>query len=280
MASVRIGYRRLYDSMGCSIANQQIINLVFPCGDHLQVEIYMGNKPKFGITVEAGHEDYIIPGEQSKIGNYAYHADATQSSYPRSFFTEIVCSHELEVTDDLFNAFYRDEQPATQELLRIAESHADEYQMVSDYFCGILGLRFHPQFIMKLLNENFVAFQNEKKGFNFASSASQILEDIQMNEAGIPIIEQFFPAIGKAERKEIQSSSEILSWLIRGWTERDTVSKFNALFIPIEMVLEGIQGEMPEDQRLQVEKLQILIGTYAGADEEKEALMSLLDRLV
>jgi hypothetical protein len=88
MASVRIGYRRLYDSMGCSIANQQTIHLVFPCGDHLQVERYMGNKPKFGITIEAGHEDYLIPGEQSKIGNYAYHADATQSSYPRSFFTE------------------------------------------------------------------------------------------------------------------------------------------------------------------------------------------------
>ena len=280
MASVRIGYRRLYDSMGCSIANQQIINLVFPCGDHLQVEIYMGNKPKFGITVEAGHEDYIIPGEQSKIGNYAYHADATQSSYPRSFFTEIVCTHELEVTDDLFNAFYRDEQPAIQELLRIAESHADEYQMVSNFFCGILGLRFHPQFIMKLLNENFVAFQNEKKGFNFASSASQILEDIQMNEAGIPFIEQFFPAIGKAERKEIQSSSEILSWLIRGWTERDTVSKFNALFIPIEMVLEGIQGEMPEDQRLQVEKLHTLISTYGGDEKEKKTLISFLDRLV
>jgi hypothetical protein len=280
MACVRIGYRRLYDSMGCSIANQQTIHLVFPCEDHLQVEIYMGNKPKFGITVEAGHEAYIIPGEQSKIGNYAYHADATQSPYPRSFFTEIICSHELEVTDDLFNAFYRDEQPAIQELLRIAESRADEYQMVSDFFSGILGLRFHPQFILKLLNENFVAFHNEKQGFNFASSAVQILEGIQVNEVGISIIEQFFPAIGKAERKVMQSSSEILSWLIRAWTERDIVSKFNALFIPIEMVLEGIQGEIPEDERLQMEKLHTLIGIYGRDDKEKEALISFLDKLV
>jgi len=280
MASVRIGYRRLYDSMGCSIVNQQTINLVFPCGDHLQAEIYMGNKPKFGITVETDHEEYVIPGEQSELGNYSYHADATQSSYPRSFFTEIVCSHDLEVTDDLFEAFYRDEQAAIQEFLRIAESHADEYQMVSDFLSGILGLRFHPQFVLKLLNENFVAFHNEKRGFNFAGSSVQILEGIQVNEAGIPIIEQFFPAIGNAERKVVQSSSKILSWLIRAWTERDIVSKFNALFIPIEMILEGIQGEMPEDQRLQVEKLQTLINTYGGDDKEKVALKLLLDRLV
>jgi hypothetical protein len=280
MASLRIGYRRLYDSMGCSIANRQTISLVFPCGDDLQAEIYIGNKPKFGITIETEHEEYVIQGEQSRIGHYTYHADATQSSYPRSCFTEIICSHELEVTDDLFNAFYRDEQPAIQELLRIAESHADEFRMIADFLSGILGLRFHPQFIMKLLNENFVAFHNEKQGYNFASSPVQILESIQVNEAGIPIIEQFFPAIGKAERKVVQSSSKILSWLVRAWTERDIVSKFNALFIPIEMILEGIQGEMPEDQRLQVEKLQTLIGTYGDDDKEKEALMSLLDRLV
>src|SRR6266436_3360552 len=104
MASVRIGYRRLYDSMGCSVAGQQTLNLVFPFGDHLQAEIYMGNKPKFGITVETGHEDYFIPvpGVQTNIGHYSYHLDATQSSYPRSFFIEIICSQIEEVSDELF----------------------------------------------------------------------------------------------------------------------------------------------------------------------------------
>ena len=280
MAFVRIGYRRLYDSMGCSIANHQTIHLEFPTGDDLHLEIYMGNKPKFGITVETEHQEYVIPGEQSKLGHYTYHSDATQSPYPRSFFTEIICSHDLEVTDELFDAFCRDEQPTVQELLRIAESRADEYNMAADFLGGILGLRFHPQFIMKLLNENFVAFHHEKQGYNFASSSVQILEAIQVTEAGIPIIEQFFPAIGRANRKVVQSSSKILSWLIRAWEERDIVSKFNALFIPLEMILEGVQGEMPEDQRQQVEKLQTLINTYGGEDKEKEALRTLLGRLV
>jgi hypothetical protein len=41
-----------------------------------------------------------------------------------------------------------------------------------------------------------------------------------------------------------------------------------------------IQGEIPEDERLQVEKLQNLIGTYGDDEKEKEALISFLDRLV
>src|SRR6266700_511688 len=105
MATVRIGYRRLYDSMGCSTANQEVIHLTFPFGEHLQVEIYIGDKPKFGIWTETGHEDYIIPGEQNIVGHYTYHRNATESPYPRKFFTEIVCSQQEEVTDDLFEAF-------------------------------------------------------------------------------------------------------------------------------------------------------------------------------
>jgi len=280
MASVRIGYRRLYDSMGCSIADQQTINLVFPFGDHLQAEIYMGNKPKFGITVETGHEDYLIPGTQTTFGHYSYHADATQSSYPRTFFTEIICSQVEEVSDELFEALYRDDMAAIQEILRIAETHADEYHMVADFLGGVIGLRFHPQFIIKLLNENLVAFHGEKRPYNHAGSPVQILEAIQLNQTGINIINLLLPEIGKAETKVAQKSSRILGWLIRAWAEKDIVSKFNALFIPLEMILERIQGEMPQDQRQQIETLQNLIDTYGGEDKEKEALKNLLDRLV
>lgn len=201
MPSVQVGYRRLYDSMGCSIANQQTINLVFPFRDHLQAEVYMGNKPKFGITVETGHEDYLIPGTQTTFGHYSYHADATQSSYPRTFFTEIICFRVEEVSDELFEAFYRDDIAAIQELLRIAETHTDEYHMVADFLGGVIGLRVHPQFIVKLLNENFVAFHDEKRPYYHAGSPVQILEAIQLNQTGMDIISQMFPELGKVEAK-------------------------------------------------------------------------------
>lgn len=60
MKTVRIGARRLYDAMGYSLYNQQPFSIVFLYGDHLQMEIYMGNKPKFGIAIETEHDEYII----------------------------------------------------------------------------------------------------------------------------------------------------------------------------------------------------------------------------
>ncbi len=185
MKTVRIGARRLYDSMGCSLFNQQSFNLVFPFADCLQMEIYIGNKPKFGIAIETEHDEYIIPGEQSRIGRYDYHADATQSSYPRNFFTELICSLEEGVSDELFTAFYENDQQANLELLRRAEAHKDDFKVAMDFICGVLGLRFHPQFIQELLNENFVAFHNEQRTYNGASSSMQLLERVQLNQTGI-----------------------------------------------------------------------------------------------
>ncbi len=280
MATVRIGYRRLYDSMGCSIANQETIHIIFPFGQHLQVEIYIGNKPKFGIWTETGHEDYLIPGTQATLGNYTYHGDATQSPYPRTFFTEISCSLIEEVTEELFEAFYRDDPVAGQELISRAKAHTDEFCMVADLLSGVIGLRFHPQFIIKLVSEGFIAFHDDKRSVDNASSPIRLLESIQLHQMGITVLRQLFPEIGKAENKVAKKGSQVLGWLIRAWAERDIISKFNALFIPLEMILEGIQGEMPEDQRRQVEKLQTLIDISGEENREKKALRRLLDRLV
>ena len=263
--------------MGCSIANQQQFNLIFPFGVHLQAEIYMGNKPKFGITVETEHDDYIIPGAQMRLGSFAYHADATQSAYPRNFFTEVICSQEEEVSDELFAAFYRNDQEASQELLKRAETHKDEFNTVMDYLCGVLGLRFHPQFIQELLNENFVAFHNEQRAYNHASSSAQLLDSVQLNQRGIDIISHMFPELGKMEAKEAQKRGKILGWLIRAWVERDIIAKFNALFIPLEMILDGVSGALSEDLSSHIQALQDFI--QAQGSEETERLTHSLKEL-
>ncbi len=280
MPNEKVGYRRLYDSMGCSIVNNQLFHLVFPLGQHLQVEVYMGAKPKFGILIEKDHDDYLIPGSKASIGQYSYHLDATESLYLRSFFTEIACLRELEVTADLSEAFHRNDPQASNELLQLVAKDEDEYRVVADLISGIIGLRFHPQFVMKLLNENFIALRETDHAITLPSSPIQTLEGIQLNTPGIDHMSHLFPAISSITDKQIRSTGKILGWLMRAWAEKDDVSKFNALFIPIEMILEGIKGEMPQDQREQIERLENLIDTYCGEDKEKEVLKGLLARLV
>jgi hypothetical protein len=54
MGKERIGYRRLYDAVACSLADCNEMHITFPMGD-LQIEVYLGPKPRLGITVSRTH---------------------------------------------------------------------------------------------------------------------------------------------------------------------------------------------------------------------------------
>ena len=56
MPIVKVGYQRFYNSLGCSIADNQTVDITFPLGEHFYGQIYMGANPKFGINVVTGAE--------------------------------------------------------------------------------------------------------------------------------------------------------------------------------------------------------------------------------
>lgn len=241
MPIAKVGYRRLYDSLGCSITNNKTLDIAFPLGEHFHGQVYMGAKPNFGISIVEGFDDYLIPGAMMQIRG-SYHADATESSYPRSFFTEITCIREVDVSVELTEAFNRNEEQANNELLQLVANDEKEYRLVTDFISGVIGLRYHPQFIIKLINENFVAFSEANRAITNFGPPFRQLESIEITDVGIDQMKQFLPAIGTVTDEQAQSCGKILGWLMRAWFEKDIVAKFNALFIPLEMILEGGRG--------------------------------------
>jgi hypothetical protein len=277
MPIIKVGYRRLYDSLGCSITDNRTVDIAFPLGEHYHGWVYMGPKPKFGINVVTGEEEYLIPGVPVQMHG-EYQADATQSSYPRSFFTEVTCIREVDVSVDLAAAFQRNEQQASNELLQLVADNEKEFRTLVDFLSGIIGLRYHPQFIIELINENFVAFSEANRAVTSFSRPFRQLESIQITDVGIDQMSQFFPAISTVADKQAQSCGRILGWLMCAWFEKDIVAKFNAMFIPLEMILEGVRGELSQDRRQQVEKIHELINTFGG--EHKEELQTFLNQLI
>lgn len=69
--------------------------------------------------------------------------------------------------------------------------------------------------------------------------------------------------------KVAKKSGKILGWLIRAWAERDTIAKFNALFIPLEMILDGVSGTLSEDLSSHIQALQDFIQAQAGEETER-----------
>ena len=105
MAIERVGYRRLYDAIDCSISGLDEIRIAFPFEDRFLVEIYIGPTPRFGISTEKNDDFYAHPGTETKK-NISYHFDVTQSSHPRRFFTEISCFRGIEVSTALSKSLF------------------------------------------------------------------------------------------------------------------------------------------------------------------------------
>lgn len=278
MPFIRVGYRRLYDAVECSIANRKEIHITFPYGSHHQVKLYMGPQPRFGISGEQ-HSTRYLTESMTVNSNFSYQADARQSSHPRTFFTEIACLRDIEVEKDLSEAFHRQEPQATEELLRLVEKEADEYRGIADLISGIIGLRFHRQFIIGLVNENFIALRETNQALTVFGSPMEHLLRMELSEQGIKQLKDLPSLIDKnKEDKIMQSGGMILGWLLRAWTEQDPISKFNALFILLEMILQDVKGEMPVEWQRNAEAIRELIRTSSG--EQKEQLATFFDTLM
>src|SRR5205823_3329646 len=121
----------------------------------------------------------------------------------------------------------------------------------------------------------------EQRTYNGASSSIQLLERVQLNQTGIDTISQMFPELGKVETRAEQKRGKILGWLIQAWSERDIIAKFNALFIPLEMILDGVRGTLSEDLSAHIQRLQNFIQAKGRDDTEQlsSSLKELTDKI-
>jgi hypothetical protein len=244
--------------------------------DGVRSDVYIGAKPRFGIWVSRS-DKFVIPGTASMLAKAQYHGDATQSDHPRSFFTEVFCSIEVEVTEKVSKAFHEDDKAAREEMLRLAEAAKEPLNTAADLVAGAIGLRFHRQFVIELLNENFVALREKDHATQFYGDSLELLESVSLYESGVAQMESLLAAIGSARNEAVQFGGVVLRWLMRAWAERDTVNKFIALFVPLEMVLTGVntpQTGLKERAR----KVRRLI--KAHAEKDRNELLAFVDSLV
>ena len=208
MSLERVGYRRLYDAIGISLADRQELRVEFSCGEELGASIYLGPKPRFGISVFEG-DKYNVLGEESILAKIEYKSDAAESSYPRKFFLEVFCWKDIEVNQDLSDAFRTEDNQAQEQLLRVAEEHAESFNAAVDLMTGTIGLSFHRQFAIELINENFLARRTEDDWLHRGNSPSvENLEALTLNPTGIENFVEMLTAVGQEEVRQLEDFVE------------------------------------------------------------------------
>ena len=89
---------------------------------------------------------------------------------------------------------------------------------------GIIGLRFHRQFVLEIINERFFAIRNEPDWVHRISGPwLERLEELSLNENGVTALANTLESAQKAPDDAQKFGSSIFFWLLRAWTERDSI---------------------------------------------------------
>jgi len=272
MTTEHIGYRRLYDAAGCSLASKGEFEARCMIGE-FEVRVYIGSQPKLGVAFTTIQGKYIVPGETSPSFTTEYKKDATASSYPRKFFTEILCIKKIQVNDELSKLFHAKDTNVQNELLAMAAKNLVDFRNVANLIAGVIGLRFHPQFVLEEINENPFAIRDENDWpFQIAGPWMQILEDVSLNSYGVEMLTKHLQSVSQSQPAAHQFGASVLTWLLRAWPERNSIPKFLSLFTPLEMMLANYSGDTEHEEAKQenIKKIQDLI--LARNDTESKQL--------
>ncbi|MCX5830594.1 MAG: hypothetical protein NT140_01650 [Deltaproteobacteria bacterium] len=241
----------------------------FPITGNGEMSFYIGPKPPMGIVAFEPSDPYCIPGKKTNMLK-------TIPDYKSNCFMEIAVSLSISVTEEVSLGLAKQEKKATDYLLNEVEKEKPTYTKVLDTICGLVGLRFHRQFILKPLVENSFIGSVPVPVSNFVGDFAEVLEPVTLTQFGLDSLKSHLELFCRLDEKGRTDVSRVFQWLLRAWRERDHVAKFLYLFIPLECIL-GSSDEIDEETKKSINSLRNLVAT--SDDVEKNDLLILLDRI-
>lgn len=273
----RVALRRLYRARGCSMSDRAEFTHEFRIGPSLWGHLYLGPFPRFGLWESSG-ERYAAPGASTLMMKANFVGSLRERGDSSSFFCEIAAIHSVEVDEDVSGAARAGDQPARAAILSKAAAVKPDATIALDLVAGIVGLRFHRQFVLDLLNENEVAIIGDDYTSNYAGTWIEMLQEVALSTVGVEALASQVSALSDLTAASVEALGNIFHWLLRFWPERDPVSRFLALFIPLEAALQGIGVPMDAEAKASVRAIRKAI--KATTDPEKAGHLKYFNGLV
>jgi hypothetical protein len=260
-AVARVGTRRLYDALGFDAQASGEILIEQELGADCTATVYLGPKPPRGIAALTEASQFLVPAQQVSMGSMS-------SDYQAPFFLDIAISRTKVLSSGELAAL-RAQDPKTQSSLMTQS--ADEQAVANellDWFAGCLALKVHRQLVLKLLIQNEFIEGDFEPAMSYFGSAVEILEPVSMNSQAPTLLPPFMQRICSAPEYKIREGGAVFHWLLRAWRERDPVSKFMYLFIPLESVLQSDEG-LSSEATADIDRLIQVVRAAEIADQDE-----------
>jgi len=228
---IQLGWRRLYDALGVTTEISGPLSAKVVLENNKTLAIYLGPNPPIGIMSIEGSQ-YLVPGRNVNLFK-------TDDKYESTCFLEIslTWARELEPAQlDLLNA---GDTAVRDEVLKEASADSNVFEKLLDTMSGILGLRFHRQLVLKPLVEHAFVVGGAHPVSTFLGPIAEVLEGLSLNANSGPNLSNLLQALEKTPLATLEKAGSVFHWLLKAWRERDPISKFLYLFIPLEAVLQS-----------------------------------------
>lgn len=281
MGKVKVGYRQLCLARGCSTVDDQEISHTLKVAG-FDVKLYLGRKPDLVIATQTKK---VIPLDPTRPGPVPMGIINIQpvekSDFAGGFFTDIFCSKEIEVDDALIGLLYNPATAANGKIKIldfVKKTHGAEFEAVSNFIAGTLGLRIHFQFLYEVVNEIYWLFSEKDNNWSIDSVSSDvlhILDSTALNRDGINYIKSL-QFRDDASIKEMRAEAIALHLLKRAWQEHQGVPKFINLFTALEVAIKShISGTRSDVQQINKRLEKFFEENAADKNEKSELLKSL-----
>jgi hypothetical protein len=269
---LRIGYRKLFEAVDCELKIQSTFPQGFMISENkIWFAINFGENLMFGKGIGKGSKYITIQDGTPKL--FSEFTEYTPfSNMPNGIYTEIFSFEEFPVEDSDLDELEKNNVQVRDKYLKIAEDNRDKYKKMIDFVSGLIGLKFHRQFVVEPIIENpIVQMPNGKYFHHIYGTAAELLERITLKEPGIKRLHELLEVVSKAN-KNIEKYSLIFYWLLRAWTERESVAKFLDLFLPLEITAKTFSPQTNSNK----DELISLVEQKIENEESKRLIVELL----
>lgn len=270
-----VGYRRLFEAVGCFTDNTQAIRRRFQVTNAITAAIHIDTERLLsGIK---STDARIIPVDPAKGGGFEVNPGTKGQRDDRAqLCTEVLAFRTVRVSDTLSQALKAGDEQARKEMEKIAEREQADLINVIDLVAGALGLRIHGQLVYTELNEGIVYLVAGAPNLVLSSPALDVLEPVTLGSIDLTGFQDVILRSGPQANDQWRHHALALRWLTRARSEPDPVIKFVSLFVPLEMILAGHKIVQTEGQVRLGRAIRKIIDKYGGA--EKAQLIDFLDK--
>lgn len=238
MGTIKIGVGRLYAANELKLPNDEDISIRFEIGT-VYVTARVGRKISFPVFQMRISAPESAPGEKKSVRSDVHVPSG--DVFPADNYLELVATSLETFDDDMCASCAAGDENSISEVSAVLRDSSHLFSALN-YVGGLIALRLHHSLLNTWITEQHYIFAAESgKVRTSVSTPIDVVPPLTWTMSTQTLASLFGrPLVGNVDQ---QKAAEVFAWLLRAIGAEDTVLKFAALFIALEISIPPLRRD-------------------------------------